>query len=77
MLWDFSGARGGEEFSPVWAQGVAGIRKEAGSQTLIMLSLVYVQWPEAEMLEAHWLQVGHILFSTFEASDPCSHKPEA
>lgn len=43
MLWDFSGARGGKESPPVWPQGVAGIRKEAGSQTLIMLSLVYVQ----------------------------------
>lgn len=39
-----------------------------------MLSLVYVQWPEAEMLEAHWLQAGHVLFSTFEASEPCSGK---
>lgn len=39
----FFWSRGGKESSPVWPQGVAGIQKEAGSQTLIMLSLVYVQ----------------------------------
>lgn len=67
-LWDFSGGQGGEESSPVWPQGVAATWKEAGSQTLIMLSWVYVQWPEAEMLGGSLGLSGARLFSTFEAS---------
>lgn len=72
-LWDFSGAGVEKNLLQSGPRAWPGIRKEAGSQTLIMLRLVYVQWPEAEMLEAHWLQAGHVLFSTFEASG-CSGK---
>lgn len=46
MLWDFSGAGGGEESSAVWPQDMAGIQREAGNQTLINaeFSLSSVTW---------------------------------